>query len=126
MSDSDFSNSSQPAEEDQASESSKSGDAINIYSSSEEAGEEDAAAAEDPMDMDEEEGEQEKPEQAPPDEPEKKKDLFELLRVCVPQEFQHYIGSTQRSVEEVRQLGRQFDSRVKEATVLLSEDEIKF
>lgn len=118
---SDFSDS-----DEQAPASSESHEVIAVYSSSEEMD----AAMEDAMDVDEceeEEEEQKPPQPAPPAEVEKPvKTLFELLRTCVSDEFQHYIDSTQRSVDEIHKLGNQFDDRVREATLLLTDENIKF
>lgn len=109
---------------EQEDASSESNEVIEVSSSSEE------VEQDDPMDVDEE-NEEEKEEEEEIEEPsplpaeEVKRDLFELLTFCVPDKYQRYIHSTQQDVLRVRELGAQFDARVKEAMVLLSQEDIK-
>lgn len=125
MSDSDF----LEPDGEQGGVSSDSDEVINISSSSEEVQDApDEEEEEDPMDVDEENEEEEEDnneEPSPPPAEDVKRDLFELLTFCVPDKYQRYIHSTQRDVLRVRELGAQFDSRVKDAMVLLSQEDIK-
>lgn len=107
---------------EQEDASSESNEVIEVSSSSEE------VEQDDPMDVDEEneeEEEEEIEEPSPPPAEEVKRDLFDLLTFCVPDKYQRYIHSTQQDVLRVRELGAQFDARVKEAMVLLSQEDIK-
>jgi hypothetical protein len=110
---------------EQEDASSESNEVIEVSSSSEE------VEQDDPMDVDEENEEEEEEEEdeieepSPPPAEEVKRDLFDLLTFCVPDKYQRYIHSTQQDVLRVRELGAQFDARVKEAMVLLSQEDIK-
>ena len=124
MSDSDF----LEPEGEQRGVSSESDEVIDISSSSEEVQDApDEEEEEDPMDVDEENEEEEdnNEEPSPPPVEDVKRDLFDLLTFCVPDKYQRYIHSTQRDVLRVRELGAQFDARVKDAMALLSQEDIK-